>query len=234
MHQGDTTLFMKERYREFDLHGHTKYSAFPISINYSPKEAIIKAKEVGLRGIAITGHDTIEGLDEGLDAAAKHGVIVIPGIEITSRTGSKTPHILALGITPEEVRRSKYKIPRYKDPSTVILWIHDHGGVAIAAHPSKNWRRTSLSYKQVREYQAIIDGIEVITTDGEDEQLEVVAKEFNISGLGSSDFHKLDEIGLVGTKVFGSPSSYEDVLKAIKEKRVEAFIRRDTPLELAG
>lgn len=55
-----------------------------------------------------------------------------------------------------------------------------------------------------------------------------MAKEFNISGLGSSDFHMLDEIGLVGTRVFGSPSNYEDVLKAIKEKKVEAFIRRDT------
>lgn len=223
---------MKESYGEFDLHGHTKYSAFPASVNYSPEEAVIKAKEVGLDGIAITGHDTTEGLDEGLDAAAKHGVIVIPGIEITSRTGSKTPHILALGITPDEVHRSKYKIPRYEDPSAVISWIHDHGGIAIAAHPSKNWRRTSLSYKQVREYGAIIDGIEVITTHGQNEQLEAMAEEFCISGLGSSDFHVLDQIGLVGTKVFGNRSNYKDILKAIKEKRVEAFIRRDISLEL--
>lgn len=93
---------MQENYGEFDLHGHTKYSAFPTAINYSPEEAVVKTKEVGLDGIAITGHDTIKGLNEGLDAATKHGVIVIPGIEITSRTGSKTPHILALGIDPKE------------------------------------------------------------------------------------------------------------------------------------
>lgn len=225
---------MKESYGEFDLHGHTKYSAFPTSVNYSHEEAIIRAKEVGLNGIAITGHDTIEGLDEGLDAAAKHGVIVIPGIEITSRTGSKTPHIIALGIAPDEVHRSKFKLPRYKDPFTVTSWIHDHGGIAIVAHPNKRWKRTSLSYVQIREFQAIIDGIEVITTHGKDEQLKAMAKEFNISAIGSSDFHNLDQIGLVATKVFGSTSNYEDVLKAIKEKRVNAFIRRDIPLELIG
>ncbi len=221
---------MNENYGEFDLHGHTKYSAFPSSINYSPEEVVIRAKEIGLDGIAITGHDTTLGLDEGLDAGVKYGVIVIPGIEITSRTGSKTPHILALGIAPDEVYRSKYKIPRYKDPVTVIAWIHDHGGVAIAAHPSKTWRRTSLSYKQVREYQSIIDGIEVITTHGQNEQLEAMAEEFNISGLGSSDFHILDEIGLVGTKVFGARSNYKEILEAIKERRVVAFFRGDIPL----
>ena len=222
---------MKENYGEFDLHGHTKYSAFPTSIIYSPEEAVIEAKAVGLDGIAITGHDTIAGLDEGLDAAVKHGVIVIPGIEITSRTGSKTPHILALGIDPDEVRRSKNKIPRYKDPWTVISWIHNLGGIAVAVHPSKTWKRTSLSYVQVKEYGAIIDGVEVITTHGQNEQLEDMVKEFNISGLGSSDFHKLEQIGLVGTKVYGCRSNYKDILKAIKEKRVEAFFRRDMPID---
>lgn len=82
-------------------------------------------------------------------------MLVIPGIEITSRIGSKTPHILALGIVPDEVQRSKYKIPRYKDPITVISWIHDRGGIAIAVHPSKKWQRTSLSYVQAREYMTI-------------------------------------------------------------------------------
>ncbi|MBI2329991.1 PHP domain-containing protein [Candidatus Daviesbacteria bacterium] len=214
---------MRKGYCEFDLHGHTKYSAFPTTINYSPEDVVIRAKEVGLDGIAITGHDTIKGLDEGLNSAIKHGLIVIPGIEITSRIGSKTPHILALGIAPDDICRSKYKIPRYKDPCEVIAWIHDFGGVAIAAHPSKRWLYTSLSYKQVIKYHDIIDGIEVITAHGQDEQLEVIAKESNIAGLGCSDFHSLDEIGLAVTRVFGQVSNYEDVLQAIKEKKVKAF-----------
>lgn len=225
---------MKECYSEFDLHGHTKYSAFPTSVNYSPEEAVIRAKKVGLDGIAITGHDTIEGLDEGLNAAVKHGVIVIPGIEITSRIESKTPHIIALGIAPDEVYKSQFKIPRYKDPFTVTSWIHDHGGVVVAAHPNLRWRRTSLSYTQVKEYQVIIDGVEVITTHGENEQLKAMAEEFNIAGLGCSDFHNLAQIGLVATKVFGSVSNYQEVIRAIREKRVEAFVRREIPPDLVG
>lgn len=223
---------MRKGCSEFDLHGHTKYSAFPTSITYSPENAVIRAKEIALDGIAITGHDTAEGLDEGLNAAVKHGVIVIPGIEITSRIGSKTPHILALGITPDAVFSSKYKIPRYKDPLTVISWIHDLGGLAIAAHPSKRWMYTSLNYKQVIEHYSVIDGIEVITMHGKNEQLEAMAKEFNVAGLGCSDFHSLDEIGFVATKVFGKVSNYKDVLQAIKEKRVEAFSRTTISLVL--
>lgn len=225
---------MKEEYGEFDLHGHTKYSAFPTNVIYSPKEAVSRAKGVGLNGIAITGHDTTEGLDEGLDAGVKYGVIVVPGIEITSRTGSKTPHIIALGINPDRVHRSKFKIPRYNDPATVISWIHDLGGIAIAAHPNLRWRRTSLSFVQVTQYKDIIDGIEVITTHGINEHLIVKTKEFNIASLGCSDFHNLDQIGLVATQIFSRVSNYEDVLKAIKEKRVEAAVRKDIPLELVG
>lgn len=74
----------------------------------------------------------------------------------------------------------------------------------------------------------------LITTHGENEQLKAMGEEFNIAGLGCSDFHNLDQIGLVATRVFDSISNYQDVLKAIKERKVEAFVRRDIPLELIG
>ena len=50
---------LNETYKEFDLHGHTWYSAYPEFLSYGPAEAIQIAREVGLDGIAITGHDTI-------------------------------------------------------------------------------------------------------------------------------------------------------------------------------
>src|SRR5260221_3569328 len=98
---------IEKPYSEFDLHGHTKYNAFNEFVNYSPEEAILRAKEVGLDGIAITAHDTVKGLDEALNIAAREGIVLVPGVEISSRIGLRTPHILALGITPEVVYKSK-------------------------------------------------------------------------------------------------------------------------------
>src|SRR3990167_9215331 len=94
---------MHEQYKELDLHGHTWYSAYPEFLSYGPREALIRAKEVGLDGIALTGHDTVEGIDEALNEAARHGLILVPGIEITSRIRLRIPHILGLGILPETV-----------------------------------------------------------------------------------------------------------------------------------
>lgn len=219
---------------EFDLHGHTKYSAFNEFVNYTPEDAIKRAKEVGLDGIAITGHDTVQGLDEALNIAAREGVIVVPGIEISSRIGFRMPHILALGVTPEEVDRSKHPIPRFKSPDTVITWIHDHGGIAIAAHPSEKGKLTHLSYEEVKMLTEKIEGIEVVTTLGQNEAMTKLAEEKNLAGLGSSDYHMLSQIGLVGTRVFGKVETYQDVIQSIREKKVEAFIRTDIPEELQG
>lgn len=61
-----------------DLHAHTTAS----DGTYTPRELVNYAKEKGLSLIAITDHDTIDGVDEALDEGSKLGIEVIPGIEI--------------------------------------------------------------------------------------------------------------------------------------------------------
>ncbi|MCR4264354.1 MAG: PHP domain-containing protein [Candidatus Roizmanbacteria bacterium] len=224
---------MNETYKEFDLHGHTRYSAYPEFLSYGPVEAIQRAREVGLDGIAITGHDTVEGLDEALNEAIRQGVILVPGVEITSRVGFRIPHILGLGILPETVARSKYPIPSLQHPQTVVDWIHDHGGVAIVPHPSMTGNLTSLNYEQTRSLSELVEGIEVITPKGFKSRFKSLTEEFSLAAIGSSDFHLLRSIGLVGTKVFGNIENYQDVIEAIQQKRIEAFFRTDIPPELS-
>ncbi len=62
-----------------DLHIHTKYSDGV----YLPEELVIKAKEQGVTTIAITDHDCVAGVAEGLAAGKKHALEVIPGIELS-------------------------------------------------------------------------------------------------------------------------------------------------------
>lgn len=61
-----------------DLHTHSTAS----DGSMSPRELVRYAKEKGLCAIAITDHDTVEGLPDALDEAEKIGLEVIPGLEI--------------------------------------------------------------------------------------------------------------------------------------------------------
>ena len=61
-----------------DLHTHTTAS----DGQYTPAELVKKASEHNIKVLAITDHDTINGLEEAKAAGDEFGVKIIPGIEI--------------------------------------------------------------------------------------------------------------------------------------------------------
>lgn len=79
-----------------DLHTHTSYSDGRLT----PEELVTAAKEAGLHYIAITDHDTVEGVthlyEEGL--LLKKGIGIIPGIEFSAHHEKKEVHILGYNI----------------------------------------------------------------------------------------------------------------------------------------
>lgn len=83
---------------KFDLHLHTTASDGVLS----PKKLVKKAAELGLEIIAITDHDTVDGIEEALSAAKEYGVTVIPGIELSTKYKGKSIDILGYGIIPSE------------------------------------------------------------------------------------------------------------------------------------
>ena len=75
---------------EIDLHVHTTASDGTMS----PAEVVRYAKQKGLRTIAITDHDTVEGIEEGLQEGRKLGLEVIPGVEVSVDFPTGTMHLL--------------------------------------------------------------------------------------------------------------------------------------------
>jgi predicted metal-dependent phosphoesterase TrpH len=73
-----------------DLHLHTTASDGV----RSPSNLVNYAKEKGLRAIAITDHDTIEGLEEAMAEGRKINFEVIPGIEISAEYSPGSMHLL--------------------------------------------------------------------------------------------------------------------------------------------
>jgi len=76
----------------YDLHVHTTASDGV----HSPQEVIALAVEKGLAGLAITDHDTVDGIEPGLHYITAHGLSIdlIPGIELNTDYGKDEVHIL--------------------------------------------------------------------------------------------------------------------------------------------
>lgn len=75
---------------EVDLHVHTTYS----DGTDSPDEVVARAKALGLGAVAITDHDTLEGIEPAIAAGKRHHIEIIPGVELGSDYHGHEVHIL--------------------------------------------------------------------------------------------------------------------------------------------
>jgi len=78
-----------------DLHAHSTAS----DGSRRPADVVAAARAAGLSAIALTDHDTLGGLDEAAQAAAQHGVRLIPGIELSAVERDAETHILGLHLS---------------------------------------------------------------------------------------------------------------------------------------
>ena len=84
-----------------DLHCHTYYSDGELS----PQAAAEEAARIGLRALAITDHDTMEGLGE---LRPVPGLEIVPGIERKAYWGDMEIHVLAYDCDWDILRRNPH------------------------------------------------------------------------------------------------------------------------------
>ena len=80
----------------YDLHNHSTFSDGLLS----PTQLIELAARTGVDAIALTDHDTTDGLEEAGVAASRMGVKFVPGVEISASWGDTTLHIVGLHVDP--------------------------------------------------------------------------------------------------------------------------------------
>ena len=73
-----------------DLHCHTTASDGTLT----PTQLVARAVEFGLKTIAVTDHDTTDGVAEAVAAGEKAGLDVLPGIEINTDVPGGEIHVL--------------------------------------------------------------------------------------------------------------------------------------------
>lgn len=79
-----------------DLHTHTDRS----DGTFTPAELVRLAAERRLDVVAVTDHDTTDGLDEAAETGARTGVEVVPGIELSAEHEGTSVHVLGYWIDP--------------------------------------------------------------------------------------------------------------------------------------
>jgi 3',5'-nucleoside bisphosphate phosphatase len=80
----------------YDLHSHSNRSDGTLT----PAEEMRLAAERGLAGVALTDHDTFEGLEEAAVAAEELGLDFVPGIEFSAEYDAASLHILGYWVDP--------------------------------------------------------------------------------------------------------------------------------------
>ena len=78
-----------------DLHMHSTAS----DGSCAPAAVVEEAVRAGLVAIALTDHDTLDGLAEARDAGARLGVRVIAGVELSATEGDREVHLLGLHLS---------------------------------------------------------------------------------------------------------------------------------------
>lgn len=83
----------------FDLQSHSLHSDGALS----PAEVVAAAAGGGVELLALSDHDSVDGVPEAVAAGREHGVRVVPAVEISAGDGDAADlHILGYGLDPAD------------------------------------------------------------------------------------------------------------------------------------
>lgn len=80
----------------FDLHTHSTVS----DGTEAPAELVAAAAHAGLAGLALTDHDSTAGWADAAAAAREAGISLLPGVELSTRDGWRSVHVLGYLVDP--------------------------------------------------------------------------------------------------------------------------------------
>jgi predicted metal-dependent phosphoesterase TrpH len=190
-----------------DLHVHASWS--PDS-RLGLEQIVARLPYAGLRGFALTDHNTVEGHAALRDLKERFpNYLFLPGVEISTREG----HLLAYGVREAPpVRRSV---------AETIDWVRAQGGEAVIAHP---FRRAHGVGRRVAE-GARVPAFE--TKNGHNSEIvnlraENLAAHRGLGMTGGSDAHAAVDVGRAFTEFDPSVASVDDLLEALRRGHVGA------------
>jgi predicted metal-dependent phosphoesterase TrpH len=96
-----------------DLHAHSTASDGTLA----PGQLMRRAHAAGVEVMALTDHDTVEGIAEAATAAAELGMGFVPGVEVSVTWQGTTIHVVGLGVDADNavLRRGLESLREFRD-----------------------------------------------------------------------------------------------------------------------
>ncbi len=117
---------MAAMFCRYDLHTHSTASDGSLT----PTELTRCAHAAGVRAMALTDHDTLEGLHEAARSASALGMDFVPGVEVSVSWQGLTVHIVGLGVDRDDpvLKRGLAGLREFRD------WRAEEIGRRLARH----------------------------------------------------------------------------------------------------
>lgn len=150
-----------------DMHTHTTAS----DGTFSPSELTALAIEKKLSAIAITDHDTVSGIKEGIESAEGSELMVVPGIELSCDYGSTEIHILGYFIQwqnplllkrlqqlrESRFNRNKQMLKNLNNAGIPLTEEQLHGGNPQTTVTRAHFARAMVEFGYVKSRQDVFD-----------------------------------------------------------------------------
>ncbi|MFC5972732.1 PHP domain-containing protein [Halomarina salina] len=166
---------------------------------HEPVERLLeRAVEVGLDGIVVTDHDTIEESLRAADLAADYGLVGIPGVEVSTAQG----HLLAIGVEQR---------PPPGDPfDETVERVRELGGVAVVPHPFQRTRH-GVGKRSVGDCDAVEVYNAWVFTGYRNRRARRFADANGYPGVAASDAHSAAYVGRAYTELLLDVDSLDDL-----------------------
>lgn len=198
--------------KKIDLHIHSNFS---YDGTFSPEKIVDFSLRKGLKIIAITDHDNVDGIKEALEYSKDKKLKVIPGVEITctDKFGLKEIHIIGLFVDYKNELLNKLLVQSEKSMKEIIKIIRHAGGISILAHPGLYLKNMNEVIKNFIGFGG--QGLEVYypyerlynfsktKVNFLEKRLKLIAKHKKLIISGGSDFHGINRPSLLGEKRIG-------------------------------
>ena len=120
----DSTTAPAPAFVDLQVHSTASDGALP------PAAVVQAAADAGLYAIALTDHDSVDGLPEAIEAGARLGVRIVPGVELSSHFEGEELHLLGLHLANLEAMRAallEFQGQRVQRAERIVATLNAHG-----------------------------------------------------------------------------------------------------------
>jgi predicted metal-dependent phosphoesterase TrpH len=202
-----------------DLHVHSRHSP---DGTMTVQRLVGALPSAGVHGFALTDHNTVAGVPELRDIAARRpDLVLLPGVEVSTREG----HLLVYGVGEAP--------PAGLPFADALDWARAQQGVAIPAHPFRWFHGVGRRIAET----ASVPGLETLnghTGPRANRATASVAAGRQIGATGGSDTHLPGELGRAYTEFPEGVRTLEEVLDALRRGRTRPGGSGSGPFRRAG